>query len=807
MERPGGPSGDGDCPPAPALSSPALCRNCTRKVFELGSLRSRARTVHSPPPDSRLWKYFSSFHWRRVPGWNTRTSSGDGGQRLEAMAVRSGMAPRVATTQLGRARAGVPPPRRPGAQSFSFFFPEILLGSWQSRTPSSLRRPPGRRLPEGDCHIWETQNRANIERPQRPGRWTFPRVLEQQLTVRNQVGLPHCHSCLRKSLLRSFLSGERGIQKETVFPTSAQNKFGCNFTLVSPAREGNNESLRVFRKMLTPRVELSVWKDDLTRHAVDAVVNAANEELLHGGGLAQALVKAGGFEIQEESRSFVSKYGRIPTGEIVTTGAGKLPCRYIIHAVGPRWALMDGQECIDKLQRAIINILNCVSSKNSMNIKTVAIPALSSGIFQFPLDLCTETIVQTIKFYFQSMPITSNLKEIHLVSNEDPTVAAFKLASEIILGRNELESWVSQGATQPFNTMVVNNMTLQIVQGLIERQETDVIVNSVYSCNSLSAGAVSKSILKAAGDEIEQELYPNITKTPLDSPVVLVTRGFKLSCKYIYHVLWTSGYSEQKLTLKAAMKKCLENCLELNITSISFPAFGTGIIGMKKSETAEIMFNEVLIFARQNFQQLAVKFVILPEELETYKAFSAEMEKNKFKLQGPNNYPANRQSFQRQLKDYISRQPLQQGCGEARAGARPGPRAQAHCERRLSWVSLCWVRGGGGDERGLVSTAKGRADSFEKTHGKRASEAEAHPRSGTGIGCLEPGECGAVAAPDPSPSRRQIRQSSAGPGRGPAARAGRRLCSSSGSWAWALAARPCVTGPVVLTAARRAEGT
>lgn len=418
-----------------------------------------------------------------------------------------------------------------------------------------------------------------------------------------------------------------------------QNKFGCNFTLVSPAREGNNESLRVFRKMLTPRVELSVWKDDLTRHAVDAVVNAANEELLHGGGLAQALVKAGGFEIQEESRSFVSKYGRIPTGEIVTTGAGKLPCRYIIHAVGPRWALMDGHECIDKLQRAIINILNCVSSKNSMNIKTVAIPALSSGIFQFPLDLCTETIVQTIKFYFQSMPITSNLKEIHLVSNEDPTVAAFKLASEIILGRNELESWVSQGATQPFNTMVVNNMTLQIVQGLIERQETDVIVNSVYSCNSLSAGAVSKSILKAAGDEIEQELYPNITKTPLDSPVVLVTRGFKLSCKYIYHVLWTSGYSEQKLTLKAAMKKCLENCLELNITSISFPAFGTGIIGMKKSETAEIMFNEVLIFARQNFQQLAVKFVILPEELETYKAFSAEMEKNKFKLQGPNNYP------------------------------------------------------------------------------------------------------------------------------------------------------------------------
>ncbi|ELR58029.1 Poly [ADP-ribose] polymerase 9, partial [Bos mutus] len=418
-----------------------------------------------------------------------------------------------------------------------------------------------------------------------------------------------------------------------------QNKFGCNFTLVSPAPEGNNESLRVFRKMLTPRVELSIWKDDLTRHAVDAVVNAANEELLHGGGLAQALVKAGGFEIQEESRQVISKYGRIPTGEIAITGAGKLPCRKIIHAVGPRWSLMDSQECIDKLKTAIVNILHFVSSKNSVNIETVAIPALSSGIFQFPLSLCTEIIVQTIKMYFQNMPIANNFKEIHLVSNEDPTVAAFKTASEIILGRNELESLVSQGATQPFNTMVVNSMTLHIVQGLIERQETDVIVNSMYPRIGLRAGSVSESILKAAGDEIERELHQKITKTVLDSQLVLVTRGFKLSCKYIYHVLWTSEYSEQKLPLKDAMKKCLEKCLELNMTSISFPAFGTGITGMKKSEIAEIMFNEVLIFARQSLQQLAVKFVIFPEELETYKAFSAEMEKNKFKLQGPNNYP------------------------------------------------------------------------------------------------------------------------------------------------------------------------
>ncbi|XP_036706856.1 protein mono-ADP-ribosyltransferase PARP9 isoform X1 [Balaenoptera musculus] len=410
-----------------------------------------------------------------------------------------------------------------------------------------------------------------------------------------------------------------------------QNKFSCIFSLVSPAQEGNSESRQVFRKMLMPRLELSVWKDDLTRHAVDAVVNAANEDLMHGGGLAQALVKAGGLEIQEESRRYISLYGKIPTGDIAITGAGKLPCKLIIHAVGPRWGLMDRQECIGKLKRAITNILDFVNSKACT--KTVAIPALSSGIFQFPLDWCTQVIVETIKCYFQNMQLASNLKEIHLVSNEDRTVAAFKTASEVILGRNELGSRVSQEASHLFNTMVVNNLTLQIVQGLIEMQETNVIVNCVHP-HGLRATSVSKSILQAAGDEIEREFSQNMPKTPLDSQLVLVTKGFKLPCKYVYHVLWPSRCSEEKLTLETAMKKCLEKCLELNITSISFPALGTGI-----SAAAEIMFNEVLIFARHHLQPLTVKFVIFPKERQLYKVFSTEMEKNKLKLQGLNNYP------------------------------------------------------------------------------------------------------------------------------------------------------------------------
>lgn len=418
-----------------------------------------------------------------------------------------------------------------------------------------------------------------------------------------------------------------------------QNKFGCISTLMSPALEGNSSSLgqQVFRKSLAPGLELSVWKGDLSRRAVDVVVNAANEELLHGGGLALALVKAGGPEIQEESKRFIANYGRIQPGEIAVTGAGKLPCKKIIHAVGPRWKAMEKERCVDILRSAILRILQFVCKEKY--IKTVAIPALSSGIFQFPLDLCTLTILDTIKFYFQGKQVVGNLKEIHLVSNEDPTVAAFKFASETILGRsNELGSWEHQETTPPFDMTIqtAQGLTLQIVLGCIELQTTDVIVNSVTP-PYIGVGAVSTSILQQAGDEMELEFCRQMANRFLDSQLVLVTEGFKLPCRYVFHVLWNS-VQPPSLILKNAVKQCLEQCLKSNITSISFPALGSGNIGIGKDIVAELMFNEVLVFAKDRLKkQLTVNFVIFPEDLETYKAFSSEMTKN-YKMLNHNIY-------------------------------------------------------------------------------------------------------------------------------------------------------------------------
>lgn len=78
-----------------------------------------------------------------------------------------------------------------------------------------------------------------------------------------------------------------------------------------------------------------VAKGDITREFVDCIVNAANEHLAHGAGVAGAISSKGGLRIQRESDEYVEKYGPVPTGQVCVTGAGKLPCLHVIHAVGP----------------------------------------------------------------------------------------------------------------------------------------------------------------------------------------------------------------------------------------------------------------------------------------------------------------------------------------------------------------------------------------------------------------------------------------------------------------------------------------
>jgi len=160
---------------------------------------------------------------------------------------------------------------------------------------------------------------------------------------------------------------------------------------------------------------LRLVQGDITGRDVDAIVNAANSFLQHGGGVAGAIVKKGGYIIQEDS----DKIGFTPVGTAVITGAGKLPARFVIHAVGPRMG--EGDED-NKLRSAVLNSLLLASEKG---LKSISMPAISSGIFGFPKDKCAEILVRTVLNYIKENP-ESSLECIEFCVYDDFTMGHFK---------------------------------------------------------------------------------------------------------------------------------------------------------------------------------------------------------------------------------------------------------------------------------------------------------------------------------------------------------------------------------------------
>ncbi|XP_059394821.1 protein mono-ADP-ribosyltransferase PARP14-like isoform X1 [Carassius carassius] len=173
---------------------------------------------------------------------------------------------------------------------------------------------------------------------------------------------------------------------------------------------------------------VTVRKADICKISVDAVVNAANEDLKHTGGVALALLQAAGPSLQQICDQHIKVNGPLKPGDAFITDAGRLPCKYVVHAVGPRFSDSDRHTTVQRLRRAVRESLNQALRKNCSSI---AIPVISSGIFGCPLDLCTESIAKEVRDYIDDhnhRRSRSTLTKIHFVDNNDSTVNAMTQA-------------------------------------------------------------------------------------------------------------------------------------------------------------------------------------------------------------------------------------------------------------------------------------------------------------------------------------------------------------------------------------------
>jgi O-acetyl-ADP-ribose deacetylase (regulator of RNase III) len=176
---------------------------------------------------------------------------------------------------------------------------------------------------------------------------------------------------------------------------------------------------------------LQLVQGDLTKEPVDVIVNAANRWLQHGGGVAGAIVQQGGEIIQKESDRWVQQHGMVTHDAPAFTNAGALPCKYVIHAVGPVWGEGDEEKKLADTIRGSLNLAN------SMQAHSLAIPPISTGIFGFPKELAAPIFFNEVSRFFSEHP-NSDLTLVKITILDQRTIDIFLPA---------FEAWLEKSST------------------------------------------------------------------------------------------------------------------------------------------------------------------------------------------------------------------------------------------------------------------------------------------------------------------------------------------------------------------------
>ncbi|KAM4626889.1 protein mono-ADP-ribosyltransferase PARP14-like [Discoglossus pictus] len=468
-------------------------------------------------------------------------------------------------------------------------------------------------------------------------------VQEAAALIKNVLSSLYCETlCIDKPGAQKFC-----LVNEFVYATTCKDNFNCLIYLQKDEKDDIENIIEPHYQITLPcGVIIAVYKDDLTSHCVDVVVNVANENLKHTGGLALDLLKAAGPKLQTDCDLIIKEEGKLSFGDSVITDAGNLPCKQVIHTVGPMWDTRSQARCDRLLKRAIMRSLE-LAAQNGHN--SIGIPAVSSGIFRFPVDLCAQSIVESIWQFVETEQESRNIKVIHLVDTDDLMIKSFTKALKIKFGEqnvegspkrdiqitNKMKKPPAEVVTHIPNAQMVTTkegIIIRVIQGNIQDATSDVIVNSVGKELCLDSGGASKVLSQKAGKDL-QKLLDKESKGSRNAVEgsTYTTDGCDLSCQKVIHVVvpqWTRGNSSSEKKLQHILNKCLSITEENTLKSITFTAIGTGILGFPKRLTAALMFDEFLNFSNKNKVQYLqeINVMLQPSDHDTLKAFSSELE-------------------------------------------------------------------------------------------------------------------------------------------------------------------------------------
>ncbi|XP_065925390.1 protein mono-ADP-ribosyltransferase PARP14 isoform X4 [Magallana gigas] len=384
-----------------------------------------------------------------------------------------------------------------------------------------------------------------------------------------------------------------------------------------------------------------VMKGDVTKLKVDVLVNAANGELDHCGGLALAISKAGGKSIQEESNTYIASNKIVPDGEAIPAQPGELPCKRLIHAVGPRWR--NGSHNEEHLLKKAI--FKCLELTDKYKHSSIAIPALSAGIFGYPVADSVRVILDAIESYIKTVP-SSSIKEVYFCDVDDTIVKEFVICLKKKFG---LEVKEFSGDEHVQKSPVENAGSdseeekprrswsrsekpiceIKVISGELAKMKVDVIVSSTDKSLNLTLGATSKSLLRAGGESLQEECTMKY-KHGVQPGEVAMTKGGNLSCRQVYHGAvkkWDHNRGDALSRFTEFVDNCLRTADKNLMSSMAFPALGTGRLGYPPDLAAKTMLKCCRDFLRQKRSTLLkeIIFVVYHEDKDTLQTFQSVM--------------------------------------------------------------------------------------------------------------------------------------------------------------------------------------
>ncbi|XP_066542681.1 protein mono-ADP-ribosyltransferase PARP14-like isoform X3 [Hoplias malabaricus] len=364
---------------------------------------------------------------------------------------------------------------------------------------------------------------------------------------------------------KAYLSTKVEVKTDLTVTTSAHSTNTTSKTLLSPLKHKKASDTEETHTVTVHGVQVSLKKGDITKETVDVIVNSSNKTLDLDTGVSGAILAAAGTSVVDECK----KLGPQKADGVVLTSGGNLSCKHIAQIVGPVTAV--------DITASIEKVLSLCESKNAT---TVAIPAIGTGKGGIGASESIKAIFIGLENHLTQSQ-SSCLKEIFAVAFEQKIFDSYCIYFK---ERKKLSPKVTK-SMMPANQVKISGVRIEVKKGSITNETVRGIVNTTNNKMNLMGG-VSGAIFRAAGPSVQQECQ---TLGPLQSDTAAVTSGGNLQCDYIIHMMGPHSAADARLRVK----KVLERCEEKQISTVSFPAVGTGGGGLKSAESIDAMLEGI----------------------------------------------------------------------------------------------------------------------------------------------------------------------------------------------------------------------